>query len=431
MIAGETLLKLIDIPFAYTFLAIIFGVMNVNLSGGNVIILISAAGMLGTSLAIIDPVGRFLKFLLKNNIKSDNNERFNQDSVNAINTMSIGIEVDKIVSLCYTLIILILFLIGLVVTPEFIDNFISTSDEKNTVYDVVNIRILGELSLVLGIIFISVIGCINWYKLKKHVATAGTHLEGISSEFVTNATITNMTKAIERNDWVTAEKWKKPIHDEIITEKNKKDFNTEAVNNVYHPLYMENISIQVTAQNILNINDHSIELPSIEWDKISEPTLKYLIKDKFIANKLVELYKKIKNYNIYLKEIKLQIEKIVQEELESFYNKEIKTMNYNFKHDDGSISYSIIDCLRMEKHPLNCYDKLYQSKNITLEFFENKTEKLDDVKIGEFDIIWSKTSVRVKNDPMISKLINDVKEIQEINNDLKPKFDERINMQWS
>jgi len=69
MSAGETLLKITDIPFSYSLLDIIMGVMGVKFEGVNIALLIGTASVLGTFLAVTDPVGRLLKSILRMSIK--------------------------------------------------------------------------------------------------------------------------------------------------------------------------------------------------------------------------------------------------------------------------------------------------------------------------------------------------------------------------
>ena len=68
-----------------------------------------------------------------------------------------------------------------------------------------------------------VVGLLNARELRRQIEIAGIHQWGIGSEFVTPTTIDNMSKAIQQNDWKTAEEWSKLIENEIKTEKGKKD----------------------------------------------------------------------------------------------------------------------------------------------------------------------------------------------------------------
>jgi len=94
MAAGETLLKITDIPFSYSLLAIIMGVMGVKFQGVNIVLLIATAGVLGTFLAVTDPIGRLFKSNLKHGIRQLRKESENKNdikwdfSINAIKTRS-------------------------------------------------------------------------------------------------------------------------------------------------------------------------------------------------------------------------------------------------------------------------------------------------------------------------------------------------------
>ena len=65
MAAGETLLKITDFPFSYSFMAIILSSIGSDFQGANLFIYLSVAGSLGTFFAIIDPVGKALRRLLR------------------------------------------------------------------------------------------------------------------------------------------------------------------------------------------------------------------------------------------------------------------------------------------------------------------------------------------------------------------------------
>ena len=43
--------------------------------------------------------------------------------------------------------------------------------------------------------------------VKEKIAIAILHQRAISSEYVTTNSLENMTRSVEQNDWVTAEKW--------------------------------------------------------------------------------------------------------------------------------------------------------------------------------------------------------------------------------
>ena len=210
MTAGETLLKITDIPFAYSLMAIITGVIGVNLDGEKIIILIGAAGALGTFLTVTDPIGRLLKSNLVKGIneirKKDNNKQSKKwdFAVKAVKTRAIGVEIDKLVSMAYIVIVLGVFSTAISQYESFAESLQLFGDDNQVLCDIFCIQVLGVISSFIGVFFVAVIGVITWRDLKNNVITAGIHHIGISSEYVTSPTIEHMSMAIEQNDWPTA-----------------------------------------------------------------------------------------------------------------------------------------------------------------------------------------------------------------------------------
>lgn len=430
MASGETLLKITDIPFAYTILTIIFGVMGVSFSGANIAILVGAAGTLGTFLAITDPIGRLLKFWLKRNFKAKKENEGKEHSVNAVNTTSIGIEIDKIVSLSYLFIILAIFATVLNEFPAFTENLILTNEQNEIICDESCITGLGVFGAIIGEIFIGIVGIKNWKDLKKYAKTAGIHHIGISSEFVTNVTIENISRAIERNDWATAEEWAKIVEIEIKTEKGMKDFNIEAVNQVYRPLYEESIQNDVAAKNILD-NNVNTTFSSKEWDHIQSVTRNVMIKNQNLINKINLLYEKIKNYNRFPPTLENQIQSIIRKEATQFYGIPVDDVQYYFKTKGSGSSPALWDCLRSKKHPLERNTRPYDSRVIELRTSDKSSKELKDPEaIEQFDKLWDILLEKVENEINLSKLDEQVKEIQNLNDELKPIFEEQIKKQW-
>lgn len=435
MTAGETLLKITDIPFSYSLMAIITGVIGVNLDGEKIIILIGAAGALGTFLAVTDPIGRLLK---SNLVKGINEIRKKDDSkqskkwdftVKAVKTRAIGVEIDKLVSMAYIVIVLGVFSTAISQYESFAESLQLFDDDNQVLCDIFCIQGLGVISAFIGVFFVALVGVITWRDLKNHVITAGIHHIGISSEYVTSPTIEHMSRAIEQNDWQTASEWAKIIETEIKTEKGKKDFNIESVRQFYRPLYEESISIHATAQNILN-NDLNATFPSGEWDGTTH-TIQLMIKDESLIDKLTTLYTKIKEYNAHPRNLESKIQKIIEEEATKFYGKNVKNVSYFFNRKTGGSSPALWDCLRSGEHPVNRNIEPFDSKQIVLNTSDVSSEPQHDAKaFGNFDQLWEIMLKRVKEETMSTKLKDLAKEIQDMNNEIKPIFVERIQKQW-
>jgi len=437
MTAGETLLKITDIPFSYSLLAIIMGVMGVKFEGVNLVLLIGTAGVLGTFLTATDPVGRLLKSNLKAGISQLRKKDKNPDDVkwgfakNAIETRAIGLEIDKFVSMFYLALILIVFSSAVTNFPEFTDNLQLYGDDGKTICDNSCAGIVSVIFSGIAAVFLAIVGMKSWKALKYNVIVAGVHHRGISSEFVTATTIENMSRAIEQNDWQTASEWAKIIENEIITEKGKKDFNIESVRQVYRPLYEESISIQTTAQNILNNNNLNATFPSGEWASINSTTLQLMIKDESLIEKLSTMYRKISEYNEHPRNLELQIKQIIQQEATKFYGKHVENVRYFFTHQKGGSSPDLLDCLRAGEHPSKRNVEPYDSRYIELQTTDMSQERVrEEGALTDFDKLWEIMLNRVRDETMTTKLKNLAKEIQKSNDEIKPIFEERINKQW-
>ena len=151
MTTGETLLKITDIPFSYSLLAIVMGVMGVRFEGVNLAILIGTAGVLGTFLAVTDPVGRLLQSTLKRGIHQLSEKSELEDDVkwnfatSAIKTRAIGIEIDKFVSMFYLGLILLVFSSSVTYFPDFAENLQLYGDDKKIICDMGCAGILGVI----------------------------------------------------------------------------------------------------------------------------------------------------------------------------------------------------------------------------------------------------------------------------------------------
>lgn len=436
MSTGETLLKITDIPFSYSLLAIIMGVMGVDLEGKSVVLLVGAAGVLGTILSVTDPIGRLLKLTLKNGINQLRQKSRNAEddkwyyAIKAIKTRSIGVEIDKFVSLFYLAIILLIFSSSITYFPSFSQNLQLYGDDGAVVCDDKCASSVGVIFAVIGLTFVGIVGQRAWKDLKNYTIIAGIHHIGISSEYVTPTTIENMSRSIEQNDWQTASEWGKIVEYEIKTEKGKKDFNLEAVREVYRPLFEESMQIQATAENILQ-NNVNTTFPSTAWNNVNTTTKNLLIKDKDVLEKINTLYKKIQEYNKNPPTLENQVNQIIQREATNFYGFPVNTVHYWFKQGTRGSAPGLWDCLRTGQHPTQRYNESYESRYIELDLPNNKRRELNDENaINEFERLWKILLEKVNSEIDLTRLKNEALEIQKLNNELKPIFEEQIKKQW-
>jgi len=302
MASGETLLKITDFPFAYSIIIVIFGIFGINPQNETLFILIGTAGGLGTFLTIVDPVGWGIKERLRKELKKKLKEEKDSDkklelknSIKAVDTRAIGFEVDKLVSMGYFILLLFSFS-TVIANADVAERLHLKTGDGEIVCGTDCVMGLGFSFSWLAAFTVFLKGRKNWYKLKQYVHTASVHRLGIGSEFVTDHTITNMSRSIEQNDWPTARKWGDSVEYEIKTEKGKKDFNIAAVREVYRPLFEESMQIQATLQADSDKNTFST-LPAKEWPRIRSTTADLMIKDENLRKEIEMLYEKIGKYN--------------------------------------------------------------------------------------------------------------------------------------
>ena len=122
-----------------------------------------------------------------------------------------------------------------------------------------------------ALIIVIIVGKRNWNDLKKFIVTAGIYQYGIGSEYTTKETLDRFSRSIEQNDWPTAKQWALQIEKEIRTKKGKKEQIIEAVQQIFRPLYVENMSIESTMSSMIK-SGNSVPLPIGEWNSIqSDP----------------------------------------------------------------------------------------------------------------------------------------------------------------
>lgn len=410
--------------------------MGINFEGVNIALLIGTAGVLGTFLAITDPVGRLLQSTLKRGIRQLREKSEHEDEMkwnfatNAIKTRAIGIEIDKFVSMFYLGLILLVFSSSVTYFPDFAENLQLYGHDEKIICNTGCAGIVGVIFAGIAGIFLALVGMKSWRELKNNAIIAGIHHRGISSEYVTTTTIENMSRAIEQNDWQTASEWAKIIESEIKTEKGKKDFNIEAVREIYRPLYEESLQNDVAAKNILNNNVNTM-FSSKEWDRIQSVTKILMIKDKKLIKKIDTLYEKIKEYNQHPPTLEGQIKSIIHREATKFYGMNVEDIHYFFKREGSGSSPALWDCLRSKQHPLERNTQPYDYRTIELQTSNKSSKELNDEEdIVQFDKLWDILLEKVDNEINLSKLGNQVKEIQNLNNELKPIFEDQIRKQW-
>ncbi|MGY5148631.1 MAG: hypothetical protein ACW9W3_01040 [Candidatus Nitrosopumilus sp. bin_68KS] len=436
MTVGETLLKITDYPFAYSLVGILTLWIGIDVPDDKFTYLLAISGSLGTLLVISNPIGRYLANTLKHNFGRRKIASFQSNQSNdfkycirAIETNSIKTEINKIVSLMYFALIIAIFgfAVGLSETLRqsliFYQDNIPLCDSNCLMFTIPPI-----CTIFLGILLLVLVK--DWPKVIHYAEIAGVYQLSISSEFVTSVSRSNMGKVIEQNDWPTAEEWAKIIETEIKTEKGKKDFNIEAINQIYRPLYEESIQNDVAAKNILE-NKVNTTFSSKEWDHIQLVTRNLMIKDQNLINKIDLLYAKIKDYNQFPPTLENQIKSIIHREATKFYGMNVDDVHYYFRLKTSGSSPALWDCLRAKQHPLERNTSPYDYRVIELRTSDKSSKELKDPEeVVRFDELWDILLEKVDGEINLSKLEEQVKEIQSLNNELKPVFEEKIKKQW-
>ena len=208
MTAGETILKFTDYPFAYSIIGIISGMIGFSL-GQNSLIFLGLAGAIGTFLIIVDPLGEMLRKNAERRIKKKNKmEKLDdlelQFKLSSLKSKSITYEMEKIISMFYFVIIIILFLIAVVAPTPFFDKLVILDNDKVPLCDEWCFK-FSYLGLGLSaLIIISEKGRQFWKELDNKVNIAADHMSMINDDNATQTSIESMTMAVEQNDWELA-----------------------------------------------------------------------------------------------------------------------------------------------------------------------------------------------------------------------------------
>ncbi|MGI0072742.1 MAG: hypothetical protein ACREA3_02885 [Nitrosotalea sp.] len=436
MTAGETLLKISDFPFAYSFIAIILGTVNLDFRNENVVMFVSAAGAFGTFLSITDPLGRLLKFWMKQDIdrfikKStmDSNSVVKLESAKqGIETRAIGIEIDKFVSVGYFVIILLMYNTLFVYSETFTENLILKDRTGKIICDINCIRGPGDIISFIAVIIVIIVVTRNWKKLKKNVVTSGIHQIGISSKDVTRSTIENMSRAIEQNDWATAEKWGVVVEEEIQTQKGRKETNLKLVDAVYAPLYQEMSAIETASSNDQGVRSF-IPFPHTAWDQVRLSTLFLTLTDEDFRNEIGSLYNLISEYNMLDNQVRVTAEQIIRNRTIDVYGPGDIQVYYFVRTPQGQISAPALwECLISGIHPSQRLGLSSVPQYIQVQF--NNLGRSEDRRsqddFNQFETFWGIVLEDANRNQEIVRKRNLFDEIIEKNAPLKTKVFDKI-----
>ena len=409
MVAGESFLKIVDYPFAYSVVAITGAIFGFSISA-NKIFLLGIAGALGTFLSIVDPLGWVVRKRLKNNppitdkkVNYEETESYFLGRESILRSRAITIEIDKIISTIYFAFTAGIFLIGIVSSPFLADNFIIHNKSNEIICDSNCIKIPTFIGASFVCIVLGIIGQRRWSDLTEKLAIAITHQKAISNEFVTTNSLENMTRSIEQNDWVTAYEWGEKIEKEIQFKIGKKDKISRAIDNVLRPLYNENTIITTKTIEIEKKKQHEF-LPTEAWQKISQNLLFSNLDDVPLKRRIHEFYDKIKTYNDGLHVIITKTNDIINANTASSYNKsrarDVQAwFNTSIELKSPNLSMCALFCI----HPKDYFPL---SANATFSYVRMvHTSSAGDVEynttpseITIFEDLWRNTMVQVNSD---------------------------------
>jgi hypothetical protein len=228
----------------------------------NQFLVFGLAGALGTFLTIIDFPGWIVRRRITRDIKkrSEKNELYDEKNyaIGAINTRSIGFEIDKLVGLVYFILTATIFLVGVVVSPNLAQSLVIYDIMKRPVVDYLSMQLLIATSSLVLFGILTVIANKRWREMSDKLLTAGFHKFVINNEYALESSIQNMSRAVEQNDWDIAKEWQEKIKIEIKHKKNKRDLIIKSVETIYRPLYEESSKIadsikQTESGNIIKV----------------------------------------------------------------------------------------------------------------------------------------------------------------------------------
>lgn len=161
MASGETLLKLTDFPFSYSIVGIAMGILGFDINE-KYLSFLAIAGFIGTFLTITDPIGKIVRWSIRDNLRKrkypasidENTEAKVVYTQMAISSKSVGIETDKIVSLIYFVSVLALFPVPLHTSDSFAERFLFYTEDGEILCSVGCIKIGGTLISVAALIIL-------------------------------------------------------------------------------------------------------------------------------------------------------------------------------------------------------------------------------------------------------------------------------------
>ncbi|MGI0102700.1 MAG: hypothetical protein ACREA7_08920 [Nitrosotalea sp.] len=439
MPSGETLLKVTDFPFAYSVISVLFVAIGMNIHDMKFLTELGIAGALGTFLTITDPVGRLLKSILRHNLQKlkdctneNTTEYTNLDySIRAIGTRSIGIEIDKIVSLLYFAFLLSFISLCVTFSPYF-DTILDVKNHDGAIlFNSVQSKSIIVIISSIVILILAIVLVRNRDDLRRHVHTAGVYQRGISSEFAMPDTVDSISKAVDQNDWQTAEEWQNVLLKEIRTEKGKKDLLLQSVQNVYRPLYVEMMNIEST-YNLVNSDGNFRQFQNAEWMKIKSSP-EFLMIDKQIRDQIELFYDVIGKYNKIVEVSNNIASKILRQRVAMDYGDKYAGINYWIESTSGVQAPSLQALMLTGMHPMAQFQNETHPNMLRIELVTaggtGENYQGEDV-IVKFNTFWDNLVKDADNNLEIKRMKGYFRDISDKSKKLKTLYFEKIGKQW-
>ncbi|QLH11478.1 hypothetical protein [Nitrosarchaeum sp. AC2] len=350
MTAGETLLKISDYPFAYSFITILLVSLGYGFVNNHYLFL-TAAGFFGTSLVIIDPVGKFVIRGLKKNLRktfpsnlSKQQEQLLQYHLSAIDIKSIRTEVDRIVSFLYFISLMLFFILAIGLSQSFVDILVITNQTDQIICDSNCIRILG-------IIFPTILASFLIHearKMKKELiertTMAGFYRFNLDLKSPTKASKDSFGRAIEQGDWGLAKWWQTQIAKETTSQEGFQEQRTK----LRTEQIIKQLEVYGTLSTLLSVAGNWQNVHGISNMKNNT----HILGTPDEENRFGDIFEKSK----YL----------ISEKVTEMYSEYHKTKSYEqgkFPGTNTSRSYVIVNLTNMEKQVNDEYKQLLKQYN--------------------------------------------------------------------
>lgn len=433
MTAGETLLKVADYPFAYSFVILVGGIFGFGLSENKILIL-GLAGALGTFLTIVDPWGLYVRWQLNRGLnKIVKTRQIFPDLkyyAKALNSRSIGIEIDRIIGMFYFAIIIFVFMVTIWWSSSFTNNLVIRDTYQNILLGDLHVRVISSIVAIIALWILAIISRRKWRELDKKLEVAAMHQFSIGNEYATKATIENMTRAVDLGDWASAEEWAQELKEEIDNKKGKREIIIKSAELIFRPLHEDSMNIELSYQGILNAKNY-YGITSNIWDQLKRSGTHLMIEDADLRHRIENFYKKTLDYNKLASQINADTDELIKESMSTVFGRKVKSIRYLTKHRDAVQDPILIGCALFNIHPID-HVKEVERLQVDIQFSgeESMNAHKDDEDFKKFDDGWKMILQSVNEDKDVQKLKSLLNEIMIENNKLLSVYKNRIEMQW-